>query len=335
MPTPNALCCCEGVLFQVRLQRCAHEFRELPYVLAARLQVFRTRLDRLARRCAAHSIKLAFVDAPFALPLQPGQDVPTRTWFRRTPESQYSEDVASSLRVVADAWRTAGHPFCGMIAFSQGAAVVHEALLRADDVVPGCSAVLLAGGCLDARSSRTALTCKVASMHAMGAKDSAVPPAVSRELSPLFGDYACVLEHDQGHCVPGRAADLDRITDWLDANLALPPATRSLNASTNGTASAGPCVSGVDTSKLALSLQQQPLPWRASAGDERGGAASDEQPDEAHAELQHDELESLESIYDLELRVLSRQPVRISVPIPLPQALGGGAITAEFEMPPM
>jgi predicted esterase len=294
------------------------------------VQVFRTRLDRLSKRCASRSIMLAFVDAPFVLPLQQGQDVPMRCWFRDGPRSSYQDDVASALDVVASAWRS-GHPFCGVVAFSQGAAVAHEALLRGDDVVPGCSAVFLAGGCVDRRSSHTHLKRPVASMHAMGARDTAVPPSVSRELSALFGDRAQVLEHDQGHCVPGRAPDLDRIADWLDANLVSPPLS-SRATSAGGTAHVTPS----SAESRALSSPSA-LPSALPSSRANGDVGSCDEPDEAHAELQNDEVSSLESIYDSELNVLSRRPFRVAVPVALPRSAGasGGAITIEFEMPAM
>jgi predicted esterase len=258
-------------------------------------EIFRGRLERFAKKCAAKGIKLAFVDAPFSLPLKAGQDVAMRCWFPRDPDGvPYTESVAAAVATVEKTWREHAHPFTGLVAFSQGASVVYE-ILKTPERVPGCRAVIVAGGAADPRAHLTSLAPLETppSLHATGTADALVPSAKSRALAELFGPRAELLEHGQGHCFPGRAVDLDRCVGFLAAHTA----------------------EGSTSTALPRVL---------------------EAPDEAHAAQQNDELESLESIYDADLQVYSRSPVRIAVTVPLPDVPGGdysGGFTIEMAMP--
>lgn len=129
-----------------------------------------------------------FVDGPWELPRQPGQDVPMRCWLR-FPATDDPAALDTALDTLRRAHATHA-PLHGVLGFSQGAAVAVAAARRAaaGDATLAWIRVLVACSGYAPPDSTDALPRKadVPSMHVVGVNDTAVLPARSQEAAALF-----------------------------------------------------------------------------------------------------------------------------------------------------
>eukprot|EP00873_Tetraselmis_striata_P034076 jgi/Tetstr1/454340/TSEL_004018.t1 len=201
-------------------------------------EIFRQRVDKLARRLEPEA-ELCFVDAPHTLPLEEGQQVAMRAWWRWDPAPEEGAAAAAQAagRVVDDwresvaalrhAWREHG-PFDGVVGFSNGAAAAlllaassHAApfsslkfAIIASGYIPEPfqELIAIAGG----GAERPPGAIPLPSLHLIGAADHLVPPAASR-LAARLVERPRLHEHALGHAVPQKAADLEVILEFVQA----------------------------------------------------------------------------------------------------------------------
>eukprot|EP00466_Bigelowiella_natans_P005101 jgi/Bigna1/132034/aug1.16_g6742 len=82
-------------------------------------EIFSQRLGALRKKAGRLKLQLHFVDAPFELPLEEGQQVAMRCWYRK---GQEEKDWKTTLKFISQEDRKHG-PFDGIIGFSQGAGI--------------------------------------------------------------------------------------------------------------------------------------------------------------------------------------------------------------------
>ena len=190
------------------------------------------------------------MDAPFEMPLEDGQTVPMRSWYRHQGEdgappssaggkAVVLADVAASIKAIADKVKQEG-PVHGVFAFSQGCAIAAECLKAG--AFGGLRFMVLAGGLpLDAdRADGVAdgvaddgAMHTIPSLHFAGRKDTLVPVAASRALAAMYND-AQFREHPQGHIFPSQAKECDALLRFIESNSNPAPGSRA-DAASGGT----------------------------------------------------------------------------------------------------
>lgn len=174
------------------------------------------RIGRLPHK-AKQIAKFTFIDAPYLMELRPEDTVPMRTWFYRDGNIIIEESLESTLNYLEDIWQKEG-PFDGILGFSMGGSVA-SIMASLPDRYPGLKFVIV-GGAPDVPShlldsdKHSKIPKTIHSLHLIGLADNAVPPFVSQNLSARFYNPT-VIEHEQGHCIPTRAAQLDRYVEFI------------------------------------------------------------------------------------------------------------------------
>jgi hypothetical protein len=163
--------------------------------------------------------------------LRPEDTVPMRTWFYRTGNMILEESLEITLSYIEEIWKRDG-PFDGILGFSMGGSLA-SMLTTMPSRFPGVKFVLIGGApdvpthLIDQRTGQSRIPKVIQSLHLIGLADNAVPSHVSHTLATRF-THPVVIEHEQGHCIPTRAAQLDRYVDFIrqfvpHSNLSLPP----------------------------------------------------------------------------------------------------------------
>eukprot|EP00051_Salpingoeca_urceolata_P014028 m.177793 g.177793 ORF g.177793 m.177793 type:complete len:881 (+) comp17971_c0_seq4:220-2862(+) len=290
-------------------------------------EVFDQRLATVQRRLRKHNVRLVFVTAPCALPLEDDQSVAMHSWWPATafdhlnPAASAAETDSACLGaweqlcgVVRDAvaqQHTAGTPVVGVLGFSQGAATA--ALVLAAGLVPSARFGILAAGLWAsvpeamarvAPHVLAAFPLALPSLHFAGERDELVPPALSRDLAARTFASPQIAVHAQGHCVPSRVSETDTLCTFLQQQ-------RTQQQEAGGTIG-GEAVAG------SRSTADQPL---AEPG-----------PNE---QVQQDECEACSSIFGDDFEVLTRLPLSCAVTV-RPAPLEGRAEAQPrvvFELP--
>lgn len=83
-------------------------------------EIFRTKIGRLPHKAQKERIQITYLNAPHALALRPGDEVPLRTWYmRRDRDGTIRKDtIEESLSLLEKTWRDG--TFDGILGFSQG-----------------------------------------------------------------------------------------------------------------------------------------------------------------------------------------------------------------------
>lgn len=194
-----------------------------------------------------YEIELVAPDAPFEWKIDPSVHVKEsnrsstneetqenklmRTWWYRIGD-EYN-GLQDSLEMLHKLWNTEDG-FEGIFGFSRGSrlahlvAYLHEA--SSGELFSNLKYVIMAsgygnvpmpknfppkGGFWDKFHYKDIYHLKVPSMHIMGAKDKLIPLAASKELLSSYVN-PLVHEHDGGHHVPMRAADVRAILQFVD-----------------------------------------------------------------------------------------------------------------------
>ena len=170
-------------------------------------ELFEQRLSTVVQRLRKHcssQVEMIYIDAPFELPLEEGQTVPMRTWYREyRPDPTVAAapsvaDVAASVALIASTV-AAEAPVHGIFAFSQGCAVAGECVRVG--TFADVKFMVLAGGLLLKQPSPTNTVAPqtkqakfpIPSLHFAGKKDTLVPPELSRILCwSLTGCLRCL-----------------------------------------------------------------------------------------------------------------------------------------------
>lgn len=250
-------------------------------------------------------IELVAPDGPFVWELDPSVHKETneemqqdnemmRTWWYRDGNNHRGLD--ESLDLLHSIW-LADAGFEGILGFSRGARMTHFiALLHTASnekffpnlkyivMISGYGGVSLPSnfppyypGCgnIDMHDIETAMPLHLKSMHIMGTNDKLVTVESSRALLSSYID-PLVYEHDGGHHIPMRAADVRSILKFIDS---------------------------VSISPLVSMKEQQQIITTATGSN--NNVQNYSEPDEEHAQMQIDECESMSLIFPEEFQLLS------------------------------
>ena len=174
-------------------------------------EIFRTRLDRLSKKLN-DQWELVFPDGPHPLPLEPGDDVPLRSWFAPGEAVRMEEDEEDVIGGLEKIWRGGGR-FEAILGFSQGAGLA--ALIASKHITkfPGLKFVVACGAPDSERISCPTSTPLPRVLFTAGQADTAVPLASTESLARKFPTKSTLLQvHDGGHSLP---KDLSQIVDLL------------------------------------------------------------------------------------------------------------------------
>lgn len=261
-------------------------------------EMFRTRLGRIPVK-AKHDFHI--IDAPYLLPLKPGNDVQMRSWYHRDLDGSWNiSSIESTLEYIAEIWKCNG-PFHGIIGFSQGgtfAAIIAATAERFE----GLRFVICLGAPDVQHSNYTCISPSISSLHFAGKGDQVVPLLSSRTLSSRF-NAAVYIEHEQGHCIPMKAEYISRIVDFINANAHYTHADSEIsrNAATASSATG---------QSLLRQLPQLPKQQSTSTPTSSPPVCSTE----SNAAQQRDEIEVLDSIYGTDIAIVRPAPIAMGNP---------------------
>lgn len=206
-------------------------------------ELFRTKLGRIPHKLK-HIADLTVIDAPFILEELSTPEMSARTWFYREPETNEinMESLKNSIELLQQTWHESG-PYDGILGFSMGGTM---AALMGGSVLPKCDGTratgtgatgtamfpelkfIICAGAVDVPSYLEAgiptsnlpflyplcIPVCIQSLHIAGKTDTSVPIESSMALSGRFKD-AIIVEHEQGHHIPMKAAVLQAIVEFV------------------------------------------------------------------------------------------------------------------------
>ena len=250
-----------------------------------------------------HRIELVAPDGPFIWELDPSihqnsnndnseernaENKLMRTWWYR--EGNEYRGLEESLNILHALWLS-DDGFEGVLGFSRGARMTHLVTMLHEmsngELFPNLKYIISASGYGDVsipcdfpskstlsqysnlRDVESIMPLQTKSMHIMGIKDRLVPVESSRALLTSYVD-PIVHEHDGGHHIPMRAADVREILKFIDLSS-----------------------NRIITKDRANDLQNVPVLQKNVT------------PDEEHTQLQIDECESMSLIFPEEFQLLS------------------------------
>jgi predicted esterase len=193
----------------------------------------------ITNKLEALGYKLHFIDGPIVLtkadlppsfqtlsPENDGAAPKLRSWWvvnKSKPAEHYNLDRAFAA---IDEFTAQHGPFVGVIGFSQGASLT--ALLASrlvtqqqqkDATTALKFAILISGFVPNYKpliSTYFSHPVALASLHVIGASDTVVPPARSRDLAAKFDtNRASLISHPHDHIIPNDAETVDRIAAFV------------------------------------------------------------------------------------------------------------------------
>jgi ribosome-binding ATPase YchF (GTP1/OBG family) len=188
-------------------------------------EVMRTRLGRLVPKLKKIGVDLFIAEAPHDLPMEEGDSVPMKTWFERNAnyeiEATGSASLETTLEYIDSLWQDAqssNEPFSGVFGFSQGG-TLGGILAMMPKRYPGLQFACIIGAPDNSMILKSEIPPSILSLHMGGSKDSMVPIenciGCSRNLAEKF-ESATFIIHEQGHCIPSRAADMRHIVAFWE-----------------------------------------------------------------------------------------------------------------------
>ncbi|KAJ3069514.1 hypothetical protein HDU98_007413, partial [Podochytrium sp. JEL0797] len=184
--------------------------------------VFQGRLQRLQAALPPSQADLVYLDGPHFLPLNEGDTVNMRTWFRREPGA--AEDSArcccEALALWDRVWKRYG-PFDGVIGFSAGA-IASCMIASMPDRFQGLSWAIISGcpniddmkWCSCSGLGKLAIPTSLRSLHVFGKMDTLVAPQKSLLTAQSFTN-PMLLEHEQGHSFPMRKREIEQYLTFI------------------------------------------------------------------------------------------------------------------------
>lgn len=191
-------------------------------------ETFRKRTGAF-RKMFKKSVIFEFVTAPNQLPQKNDEDEEDMTgWWFSSNEKTYlaqdftdcSEGLDDSLNVIAEALQSMG-PFDGILAFSQGAALLAIICClkeSGDERFQGINFAILVAGYKSRQSSHAkyyAQKVSTPSLHVIGDTDQVIQKEMSEELLTYF-DNPIVLRHGGGHFIPSASVQKQTYLQFLE-----------------------------------------------------------------------------------------------------------------------
>ncbi|KAJ3065758.1 Ovarian cancer-associated protein 2, partial [Rhizoclosmatium hyalinum] len=149
-----------------------------------------------------------------------------RTWFSQSHAKNSVEGarcVCEALSVFDRVWRRYG-PFDGCIGFSAGG-LASCIIASLPDRYPGLSWTMISGTpnldqmlwctCSGIGNTKLTIPAHLKSFHIFGKQDTLVPPQDSLATATSYFTNPILLEHDQGHSVPMRRAEIDQYLTFI------------------------------------------------------------------------------------------------------------------------
>eukprot|EP00124_Ichthyophonus_hoferi_P003564 Ihof_evm1s315 gene=Ihof_evmTU1s315 len=171
-------------------------------------ELFTGRIKTLAKKCQ-DVVEFIYVDAPCELPLEEGQQVPTRGWWK----GDNDEGLSEAVKVVKAYWKKHG-PLDGILGFSQGGCL--SGWLAQDKFRANLENLkfVVCIGAYSPPGMAGSSNIDLPSLHVIGQADDAVSVESSIELANHFNDPVVVI-HSQGHIVPQRASETEKMLDFF------------------------------------------------------------------------------------------------------------------------
>ena len=331
---------------------CLHGKHQCGEILSQRIRPLAKRLGaaqqrKQSQRQRTPSAELFYPDAPFELPLEEGQTVPMRTWWRRGTVREDWQEALKSLRAFAVEYG----PFDGVLGFSQGGAVAaelarlarvtrpaanssQEVTATSDDMLLGQLKFVVVAGApmrtgmpfvdddwgISAETGLpqyTVVVRGIPSVHYAGERDTVVSPGESAALARCFAD-SLFVKHDAGHVFPSKTPLLGPIEALIEQ-------ARVERAHVAATA---------HSDLVNLQLQN----WQKEKGKEKEGKTGPESSASSLetqnlSEEQEQELEALEAIYGDDFKRLALSPARFSVAVRDEESTSNDPVQLIFSLP--
>lgn len=158
------------------------------------------------------SVKFEFIDAPYVLPLEKGDSVPTRTWF--SDDDDGKDQGMKAVQIVQEKWNSSKIKYDGLFGFSQGSSLILLCCLK-KDMFPGLKFIISNGGLIpDFANGIRPGSIKLPSLHIYGMNDIAVPPKLSILLSRCFSDPK-IHAHPKNHQVCQTSKEINVIGNFI------------------------------------------------------------------------------------------------------------------------
>jgi ribosome-binding ATPase YchF (GTP1/OBG family)/dienelactone hydrolase len=185
-------------------------------------------MDKLRKKLEKKDISLVAPDAPFVHP----DDCNMRQWWNRTDNNTYG-GLDASLRMLVDVWSRGN--FIGIMGFSMGARMAHLMVLVQEDQqqqqqqqqqFPGLQFAIMVAGYdapipdnLPIIAPPSLLLLSTPTLHVWGQTDKLIASTVSQAVMTQYHTPKA-HEHEGGHHVPMRAADVNAYLGFIDHALA-------------------------------------------------------------------------------------------------------------------
>jgi ribosome-binding ATPase len=253
-------------------------------------QLLLGRMDKLRKKLEKKDTSLVAPDAPFVH----ADDSSMRQWWNRSGNTYGGLD--ESLSMLREVWSRGD--FIGIMGFSMGARMAHLMVLVQEDQqwFPGLQFAIMVAG-YDApipdNLQTTPRLLSTPSLHVWGQTDKLIAATVSQAVMQQYRAPRA-HEHEGGHHVPMRAADVDAYLGFMDNVVVSGSAPEQLNGTRR-----------LDETLMTFPKEFQPPSQLAAA------PLAAEQlplvPDDESKMAQIDEIEALSAIFPDEVTLLSKK----------------------------
>ena len=245
-----------------------------------------------------------------------------RTWYFKEGNQIIQETLEVTLDYINMIWKTNG-PFDGLIGFSMGGTVA-SLITTFPERFPGLKFVIV-GGAADIQShllnnnGESKIPNTIRSLHLIGLADNVVPPTVSHLLATRYTNPT-IIEHEQGHCIPTRAIQLDGYVKFIEQFLLKDLSSSSTPTTLTSSSSAS---SSSSSTTVAVIVTAPPLPPPTPLQSSNNSNSSNSNENQSHplvesieaCNLQREEIDVLGSIYSsTEFEVIGDLPKKVSDP---------------------
>lgn len=259
-----------------------HGSRQVGQLLVGRMDKLRKKLQK------GYATDLVAPDGPF---LHPGDEQMRQWWIRNDSEYQ---GLDQTLDLIQETWN-ANPELEGILGFSQGARLAHLLIYCHESPhhplhLEGLAYAIMCAGYeapipTNLQGVEQDRLLQTPSLHVYGLADKLIPASQSRLVAQYY-ENGVTHEHDGGHHVPMRAANVEAYLSFIGkctapaAEVATAPSPSSSTRNSN-------------SYKANKPTQSSPPP--------------PQQPDEEAMMAQQDEVEALSAIYPDEFRLLSKK----------------------------
>ena len=288
-----------------------HGSRQTGQLLVGRIDKLRKKLQR------RFNMSIVAPDGMYPHP----DDGDMRQWWNR--DGDIYGGLEETLKQIEHAW-TSNPNCCGILGFSQGARLAHLATVCHEAKehtfrLEGLRFVMMAAGYeaslptnlleagLQPQDEQPLLV--TPALHVFGRTDRLIPPQQSEEVMAHYSN-AVSHEHEGGHHVPMRAADVNEYLSFIENALTRPttPAVQKESSTMNNDRK-----EAVEASPPKEQGHQANDSLEEGMKESKGEQSEHIVPDEECAMAQQDEIEALQAIFPDEFTMVSKHNVDSAV----------------------